>query len=284
MLVNKFIRASSLPTYNDCARSAACHAKVLTEKGEVSVVEYMGFTLKRDGKRNRKSAVGTALHKAAETVLKAKIDKIEIAPSAAREAMLASLDEEFDEEGKDEGESRPIKDKDSAIEYLDAMWGVLEPHIQKLDPVAIEVETHRQLDENTIITGHPDSIVRVQGGLGVSDWKTTGATSPPQYPAQIGEYINQIEDMGLFEEEIVEGSTTTVRRLKLKTPTLHHTSYPVADVQEHAHTSALRFVANLDRFLATGDPHALKADPKAIICSPKYCAAHGTDFCKVGRR
>lgn len=286
-MFKRIMRASSLPSFNDCALNASCHIKVIDGDKQVGLPEFMGFTLNRSDKSGRKSVVGTALHKAGETYLQAKIDKKPISLLAAREAMMQNLDENFveDEEtnAAEKKESRPIATKDSAAEYLDAMWRTLGPVVEKFDPIAVEIETTRVLDENTVITGHPDWVLRVPGGIKVDDLKTTGAPVPMTFPAQVGEYINQIEDMGLYEEEIVEGGTTAVRRLKQKPPTVHKTSYDVGAIKEFANNTAHRFSANIDRFLATGDPNSFNANPKSNICNPKYCPAYGTDYCKVGR-
>jgi hypothetical protein len=38
-----------------------------------------------------------------------------------------------------------------------------------------------------------------------------------------------------------------------------------------------------ERRISPGDPWAFQANPSSILCSAKWCPAHGTSFCHEGR-
>lgn len=275
MLLKKF-RASSFPTYNDCARLASCSVKVEVDGQEFSLPEYMGFELAPD-KRGRKAAIGTALHKGAETILKGLQAGSE-SPLVveAIQAMHDKLDEEWVLCEDDDS----IKSVESAKDYLDNMFETMAPVLLNIKPVHVEIELSRRLDHDAISTGHPDVIEDIDGVLALRDWKTTNAPVAKPYPAQFGEYGLQAEDAGI---DIEIGIQSTFRRLKKKESEHIETPYKMAVVKNFAQATSERFLANTNRFLATGDPNSFNANPNSNLCSPQFCRAWGTPYCPVGK-
>ncbi len=273
----KIIRASSLPTYNDCARLAAASVRVIDKsRGEIGLYELPGTFMLKAKKRGRKAHVGTALHKGLEYILKSKLDGRTWTHAAAEKAMLDECESGFEETEPDDN----IIDLDTARMVLRNMLPVAAKRADELTPVAVEVSMSRRITPDTIVEGHADLIAEGVFGCAVHDWKTTGANKAKPYTSQIGEYINLANET---YGDIQEGYTETIQRLKTKKPTLLTTPYPVIEASKFAQATVERFSANVDRFVATGDPNSFNANPSSSLCGDKYCPLWGTDACTVGR-
>jgi hypothetical protein len=101
---------------------------------------------------------------------------------------------------------------------------------------------------------------------------------------------------------IIRANGYRVKRARVTfIPRVHITSrtkvqaQPPAEVTYHdigkVETAAVNVLKHIDMALTTfregdpergvmpGDPWAFSANPSSMLCSPKYCAAWGTDFC-----
>lgn len=276
----KMIRASSLPTYNDCALLAATSVKVDLGEAQMSLFEWADLQVPEKG-RGRKAAVGTALHAVIEDILKDKLNSVEPDEEKALSAGLDKLEEEWALCEDDSEEEGSIKSIDSAEAYLINMSKVAIPRVLPLEPIAVEVSLSRRVKDDTITTGHPDAIIKTYGGRALIDWKTTNAMVAKAYTSQVGEYGNQIDDAGIYGT-VQEAYTETFRRIKQKESTIITTPYDFNVVKQYADSTVNRFSANIDRFVATGDIHSFNANPSSNLCSPKYCPLWG-NICKVGK-
>ena len=65
---------------------------------------------------------------------------------------------------------------------------------------------------------------------------------------------------------------------------------PVTETQDvrEIETAAIqvlaKMVTDIDEFRRTGDPWSFLANPNSRLCSPDWCKAWGTDFCREHRR
>lgn len=277
--VLKIIRASSLPTYNDCARMASASVLVQDEKGQERLLPELFDRYKiNPKKRGRRAHLGTAFHAAMEYIMRQKITKLEWTYAAAAIAMEQALVEGFD----DTDDDKAIPDVETGMRILNNMLTVASIRADELDPVATELELEMLVTRDTILRGHTDLLAkaRCSDGIAVHDWKSSGAAVPKPYTSQIGGYANLARANGY---EVEEGYTETVRTLKRKESQLITTAYDVIEASKFAQATVERFSANIDRYVGTADPNSFNANPSSSLCSQKFCPVWGTDYCTVGR-
>ena len=243
-----------LPAFPDCPRRAI--AKQYRRE-----VVAAGFNL-RETKPSIGAAVGTAVH-AALTAKRRGIQptpmdafRAEIVPGAEWDATTPSLSiaEAQIERMSDAALALPVR------EY-----------------VGLEMPLRATIADGWELTGQLDALT----GDGHLDDLKTGALPRP-YQAQIGGYVLLAQSNDLKAESC---STTFIRRVRLSKPQPPAVLEPVdlATAVRAAWHTIDDVRRTWERFASTGDPWTIPANPMSLMCSVKYCPAHGTSFCAMGR-
>ena len=248
------IRASMLPAWNDCPRRAA--AKQYRRQ-----IEAAGFPL-RQLLPSIGAAIGTAVH-AAVTGWR-RVGRLESDMTVFHEEISAGA--EWDETTPN------LQIAVAQIMRMATAASALEIH-----PAEYELPLRASLAEGWDLTGTLD-LITANGKI--DDLKTGTLVRP--YQAQLGAYALLAESNG---RTVTDVSTTFVPRVSLKKPQPPAVRHPIdLDTAKRAawHT-AQNIMADVGRFSKSGSPWEFPANPMSLLCSPKYCSAHGTAFCTLGR-
>jgi hypothetical protein len=272
------VRASSLSGYADCPRRAA--ARMLRRE-----VEAFGFRL-REPPRSIGAAVGTAVHAAAAVTLKEKAASGTMPPADdARDAAVQSLRETTAAEGVMFDRDTPAIDaaETQALRMADAWRDHIAPQIE---PVAVEERLEAEVAPGLVLSGQSDVIAREAGR--VRDLKT-GARRGHHRP-QLGAYSLLARTHGVDVRAAAEDFVARVAVAKPQpTPETH--THDVAGAEVAALAVLRRIDADIRTFrngdpesgVMPGDPWAFLANPSSMLCSEKWCPAHGTEFCREHR-
>ncbi|MBA3993410.1 MAG: hypothetical protein C0469_07770 [Cyanobacteria bacterium DS2.3.42] len=271
------IRCSSIPSYGDCPRRSA--AKLFRE-----TLVADGFLL-NPSRPSAAAAIGTAIHKGVANLLRAKQATGEfIASEVANAAGLAW--ESFNEETK-EG---VIWDKTTphgmtAEAQIRGLLYSFVPILDSITPTHIEVPLEAiisPLGEQAIpvkVTGTMD----VRDVMGVIHDHKTG-TKQPSPQAQLGGYIavcrlNDIEVTGArvnFAKR--EGIKKTNEGLRAPKPI----PFDAEECLSAFWSTVEEIQRHYEKYLEAKDPWSFPANPMSMLCTPKYCNAHCTNFCTMG--
>lgn len=262
------IRSSMLPAYPDCARRSA--AKVFRK-----IIQQAGFEL-RQTRPSVGAAVGTAVHKALELPLRAKIDTGKLGRlEDGIDAAIAGFDDET-APGCEWDDT--TANRDAAQQQIIRMaksW--YHGPGQDVEPLAIEVELQADAGDGFILTGHAD-LVTADGW--VRDWKT-GALVRPYYH-QLGAYGMLVRSCDILPKVRGLGIDFIKRCPKTKPQEPpQFQAYPVEPCERAAWSVIQRVKRDVLEFQESGDPEAFACNPMSMMCTPRYCPAHGTDFCEL---
>jgi hypothetical protein len=254
-----------LPGYPDCGgRAAAKQFRPLIEKA--------GFTL-RKLPPSIGAACGTAVHAAVQELLIPVMDGEPVGSldEAVAQALLA-----FREEirpGAEWDDTTPnlltaeFQIRRMAQAYLTIAGGVV--------PDGIEFPLEMALDSRWKLTGTID-LYTAEPAL---DDLKTGALMRP-YQAQLGGYKKLLNHHGFPVKTTRQTFIKRARKTKPQPPAERLEYDP--EVCERAADSIIgAIVRDTERFERTGDPYAFPRNPMSLMCSRRYCPAHGTDFCKL---
>jgi hypothetical protein len=149
------------------------------------------------------------------------------------------------------------------------------PVAQAIDAKAVELELAATIAPGWKLTGHIDLYTHAQE---VDDLKT-GAVRRP-YQAQLGGYSLLAKSNGMPVKGV--GITFVPRGKKTKPqPPAERQPYNIAVAEKAAYATINQIRADVEKFQQTGDPYSFPANPMSLMCSAKYCPAHGTKFCKL---
>jgi hypothetical protein len=263
------IRASSLPTWEDCQRRAstrAIRAQILDA----------GFDLQSDDTQGIAAVIGTAVHAGVGTMLEIVMDGGALAQSLepAVTTALGELDVmlghriRFD----DLTPSRDIARLQ--VERLVAAYQrQIAPEVMQ---IAVEQDLSAVIALDGIeieLTGHVDQIEPAR----VRDLKT--GRSGRAYGSQLGAYALLARSHGYVVEDILEDAVprTSIRH-EIEAETMR---YDVAACERQAY-AVLRHAARaiLD-FGDSGAPEAFLANAQSFACSEALCGAYGTSYCRI---
>jgi hypothetical protein len=278
-----YLRASATPGYPDCPR------RVATRIDRAAIMEF-GFSLHYIP-QSIAAAVGTAVHRGAAVMLGEKartgtLPSRDYAVEASRDGLHMAT--EIGEITYD-GPHGPTHNMDEAVEQTGKMTTAYHTHVAPgINPIIVEEKLEAQVSETVMLTGHPDQVCREPGSI--RDLKT-GTKMPTTFAVQLGNYSLLARSHDLPIERASIDFIQRVGRNKPQ-PKPVTVSAAIADAENAAAKVIEHIVRDLDTFhngdakrhLAPGDPWAFIANPSSNLCSPKYCPAYGTDFCKEGRR
>lgn len=264
--MSTIIRCSSLSHYSDCTRRAA--AKMFFKE----ISEEYGFDL-TPVNTSAGAAVGTAMHKALEAaiVLRSKglpySDEIKkVAEASILETVREGIvwdDTTFD---KATGAMQAVR---QAYSILDVM-----PDLQE---IAIEGEFTADLGDDFILSGHIDIRGR-EGELNtIQDFKsgTTARVNIPQY----GGYSLLTRTAGYKVDLLREIYAKRVGKTKAQ-PAPVIKDYEPAMAENFAWAVIKKIKSDMQTFRKTGSPWVWLPNPNSMMCSPHYCPAYGTKFCR----
>ena len=275
------IRCSALSGYPDCNRRGA--ARLFWRE-----IEAAGFKLRRTP-RGIGAAVGSAVHKAAAVTLDEKATSGSLPPaSVATDAALDTLSDELaDGEVAYDGPRGATHNRNDAVRQAIGMTRAYHRLVAPtVEPIIVEERLEAEIAPGLILSGQPDVVAREPHK--VRDLKT-GARASGSHAPQIGAYSLLARSHQL---DIQEAGIDFIQRVGVSKPQPDPVSTTVAIGQ--AETAASSIIAHIAGDLATfregdpvrrilpGDPWAFQANPASILCSPKYCAAFGTEFCREG--
>jgi hypothetical protein len=271
------VRASSLSSWADCNRRGA--ARLFHKE-----IEAAGFKL-RSPARGVGAAIGTAVHRAAEISLGEKAKTGELPPaSVATDCASQTLTEQLAEGVAFDNTTQNRTDASrQTVGMTRAYHRVVAPEVE---PIIVEERLEAEVSPGLILSGKPDIIAREPKGL--RDLKT-GARHPGSNAPQIGGYSLLARSHNL---DIETASIDFIRRVGLKTAQPDPISKPVPIAA--AETAAINIIRHIEADLRTfrhgdpvrrilpGDPWSFQANPASILCSPKWCSAFNTAFCREG--
>lgn len=276
------IRPSALPPTADCMRRSVTTLWP-------ALVSAAGFSL-RELTNHVGANVGSGVHAGAAHMLQHKMETGDLGFSLLGESQLLAQSVEaavstFDSRCKAEGVTwdTTTTGKNVAHQQLKRMTArYRKDAAPKLDPVLVEHRLEAEVSPGFLLSGQMDSLIMEPGGP--HDLKT--GTQRRSNLAQYGAYSMLAKTHGHTVKTIVEDFLPRVRVSKEQPPVESHT-IPV-DVAE---TEAVRIIDSLtkavDLFhaaLEQGSPHpeaAFPANPYSNLCSPQFCPAHGTKFCRA---
>lgn len=274
----KYIRASMLPGWNDCPRRAA-------SKQYRKAIEKSGYTL-RDLMPSIGAAVGTAVHHTVESWITAQMSGEVGSIHRHIEAAVQGLLEEV-APGCEWDDTTPTPE--TARIQIERMAKVYIADVgESLDPIAMESSMCAALSERWSVSGTLDMVAQYPGGgLWLRDIKT-GAVSRSHH-AQLGAYSlllrSQEADEGVGFGKVVLATIDFIKRVPRRSvqPGVVSTDYDVALCERSAWNTIQRVTEAVDKFIETQSPDVFAENPLSLMCSPKFCAAHGTDFCPVSK-
>lgn len=278
MADDMIIRCSALSSYPDCNRRGA--ARLFRRE-----IEAAGFKLRRPP-RGIGAAIGIAVHTAAATVLEEKAKTGALPPtSAATDIALESLSGQL---GSGEiAFDTTTQHRNDAVRQTVGMSRVYHRLVAPtVNPIIVEERLEAEVAPGIILSGQPDVVAREPHK--VRDVKTGTRLSGSHAP-QIGGYSLLSRSHGL---DIAEASVDFMRRVNPSKPQPDPVIKPVRVAEaETAATNILRHIAadlrtfrqgNAALRILPGDPWAFQANAASMLCSPKYCSAFGTEFCREG--
>jgi hypothetical protein len=271
-----FIRVSALPGYADCPRRAA--TTLFPDD-----IRAAGYTL-RETEPGVGAPIGTAVHAGAAFILKEKaLTGHTVASNVAVECAMETLASELangavmDRETPDRGAAEVQVARMTAT-FRDSV----SPYIQ---PIIVEEKLEAEVEPGLVLTGHADVIAREPGSA--EDLKC--GKKLPAVRAQLGGYSLLARSMDQ-PCDIQRVAINFIQRVGVKKPQPPplRTHDDVA-LAESAAMNVIRTIAadlktfregDFARNLLPGDPWAFLANPQSMLCSPRYCRAAHTDFCR----
>jgi PD-(D/E)XK nuclease superfamily len=271
------IRASALSNYPDCNRRGA--ARLFWRE-----IAAAGFQL-RTPPRGIGAAIGTAVHKAAEITLSEKargsLPPASVAADAAADTLRENLHDDtlFD---------RYTTNETAAGVQAVSMARAYHQHIApSVEPLLIEERLEAEVAPGLILSGQADLVAKEPNRL--RDLKTSTRAGGGNHAPQIGAYSLLARSHGLAVEEAAIDTIQRVAIGKVQ-PNPASVAVRLAEAETAASNILRHIAADLDTFrhgdpvrhILPGDPWAFLANPSSILCSPKYCPAFGTGFCREG--
>lgn len=270
------IRASMFPGYADCARRAAA-------KQYRAEVESAGFTL-RQTLPSIGASVGTAAHLVAKRHWQAILAGQEPNQARAMDEAMTGLQEEI----------TPGCIWDDTTPSLDAARFQLDRIVRAyimgtargVRPLAVELSLRADAGDGFTLTGHIDLVASWPAPDAPAAWirdLKTGATARNVYQAQLGGYALLYRSL---PEALPVGAVGVdwIRRTPRTRPQDQgqRFDYEAGACERAGWAMIQRIKSDLLEFRSTSNPWAFMANAASMMCGPKYCPAHGTDFCEMG--
>lgn len=268
------IRCSATNSYGDCARRAA--TSVIAED-----IAAAGHKLRKTTP-SVASHIGTGVHSASAMMLVDKLASGTWSLDAALDAGVDSMRLRCEQEGASwDGDVRNMAEAErQVIRMSRAYSAVVAPKIQ---PIDIENRLEANLGGGFVLSGQSDVTAREPDTI--RDTKTG---------AQLGSYRPQIGGYGRLQRSwnmpATKGVIDFIRRGSLNKdqapPVEIEIDIAAAEAANERVVDDMIHSINVFRYgsddgrIRPGDPWAFIANPSSRLCSPKWCAAWGSTFCK----
>lgn len=269
------IRASSLPGYTDCPRRWA--ARTLFKE-----VVKAGYDIVRDLPPSVGASVGTATHSGAAFIMTEKMKSGGLGNQT--EAEQHAL-ENFDEAAKtgvlwDEATPNMNDAQKQVVRMVKVFRGALAPHIE---PIAVERRLEARVGDDFLLSGQSD-MQTIEPGR-IRDLKT--GRFPRTHYAQLGAY-SLLARTAHPEQVTKEVCVDFIQRVPLAKPQPEPVidNYNQVVAEQAAMSTIARIKADVNEFrrrITDGKAppeHAFLANPASMLCSPKWCPAFGSSFCR----
>lgn len=262
------IHPSSLTDYADCARRSA--ARILWRD-----IREAGYDIRTPGNVIG-ATVGTAVHAGAQFTLETKILTGSLSTTRdAQDHAMAHLQDGM-QDGvlwDDTTPNRSAAEKQT-LRMVDIYSRTVAPQIT---PVQVEYAVQQPIKAGYTLVGTIDLLT----DSALRDLKT-GAER--MHLPQIGAYHYMLRKNGHSVDTLGVDYIPRVAANKSQPPA-QYTEYDPAIAEQAAASAIRRFIADhqeFERRLTAGQPleFAFMANPSSMLCSPKYCPAFGTSFCR----
>ncbi|MDR2594547.1 MAG: PD-(D/E)XK nuclease family protein [Fibromonadaceae bacterium] len=268
------IRASMLPSYNDCPRRAV--ARQFRSK-----IEKAGFFLNPE-LPSIGAVVGTTTHSVVEAFYfsSKKLENFN-EENAITEAMEALKNEAG--KGCIWDDSTPsVETAEKQIKRMVRVY--IEELGKNLTPVATELELVADLDDGWELSGHIDLLAKdKEGKFWLRDLKT-GSVSRSHH-AQLGAYslLYHTAPPDGLPKKIEGGAIDFVKRTPKTRPqdSIKITEYNLALCERTAWATIQKIKSDMALFDKTTDPFVFPENSMSMLCNKTYCVAHNTDFCPI---
>jgi hypothetical protein len=275
-MIETRIRCSSTNNYGDCQRRAVTEI-IGTE------IEAAGFKLQRKS-TGAPAHVGTGVHAAGALMLDEKLKTGTWSKDAAVDAGIEQMVERMEKDGTTWSDDVP--NLGVAERQVQRMATAYHLHIApKVQPVTIEHRLEADLGHGFVLSGQSD-VVAIEPDA-IRDLKTG---------ANLGSYKPQIGGYGrlqrAWDKPAKVGIVDYIPRTKITAAQPPPIEIKIDIVA--AEVANERIVASMmssimlfrngsdtgGRKIPPFDPWSTIANPASRLCSPKFCRAHGTEFCK----
>lgn len=273
------IRASSLPEYADCPRRWA--AKTLFKE-----VDVIGNGVKKSMPSNVGASIGTGMHGGIAFMLTEKMKTGDLGNVAESEdRALGELKTAIGDGTMYDELSPDLNTSEKQVRRMLKAYRVdIAPKVQ---PISVERRLNVQLGGGFVLSGQSDTQALEPNAI--RDAKS-GKTHRTHY-GQLGSYSLLVRSVHP-ESPAKLLCVDFVQRVSIKDdqPDAITEWYdqPTAEQAAHATLDHIkRDVTEFRRRLEEGDAppeHVFLANPSSGLCSPKWCNAFGTDFCREHKK
>ena len=269
------IRASMLPAYNDCSR------KVASQQYR-EYIEAAGYRLNSGTPTGIGALLGISVHRILEKYFVSRLNYDIFDFQKTVDETISQF--EADTSGGCLWDDT-TSNKDTAIFQMTRMSHLyIETVGKNVKPLATELNIKVKVDEQYTFSGHIDLICEdlINGGIYLKDFKT-GAINRSHY-AQLGGY-SLLCKSGTQYKDITKASIDFIQRSKKTKPQneIEIVEYQIELCEHEAWQTVLNVKNDLNRFIQTGQWYEFRGNPQTMLCSEKYCNAHGTDFCPISK-
>ena len=264
------IRSSMLNGYLDCSRRAIA-------SGYRDMVQDAGYRLnERDPHVG--ACIGTGAHSGSEHMLRN--------PEAdLKDSIEVGIESFKKESGGDLILDALTPDKNTAEYQVKALVLTysqeVAPNVKPVmynGEIGTEIYLKAMIDDETMLTGHIDLFDEI--GMAPHDSKFGGQNK--NYFPQLGGYSKLSGPNGLTvkSDPVIDWIP---RCKKGKVPEYHRITYDRKLCEEAGMMICKKIKADVARFLKTGNPWSFMPNVNSMLCSNKFCVAHGTNFCGLTR-
>ncbi len=271
MLHDITVRASSTTSYSDCPRRWA--ARHIT-----GILVAMGF-YPRSLPSSVGAVIGSGTHSAVAHDLEHKMRTGVLANfSDAEAAGMVELHERIEREGVMYDEiSQDVNDAQMQVRRLARTYR--DNVGANIRPIVVEERMNVRHHTGMVVSGQIDSLMEAPNTL---DDVKTGKSQGANW-AQYGSYSRILR---AHKKPVAAIRERFIRRVALsKTqPAPVTVAYDIDVCETQAEQTLMRIARDVARFRSTGDRESFGANPASSLCSDRFCPAHGTSFCPLGRK
>lgn len=272
------IRASGLPGAGDCWRKWAVQSAMDPTTRMMPIFQKHGFEFQKEKGNGIGSAVGQACHAGYGDFFQAKIDGMNADPMQSamlKFGKLLGAGIEFED-----GKRAITKDADTAKEQIRRMIEVYRPHAEKLKPAKVEFNLAVTISPGYLLSGHPDFLSDIGD---IRDMKF-GRNKVP-YEAQLGAYRMMARSHGMDVNRLfVDWVPRKSLGKKAKPTELVVVECDTRQSELAANYRVEAAINMIERFKETGNEWGFDYNNNTNLCSKKWCPAHSTPFCTMGKQ